>query len=60
MYFGFGWYDMFVYMFEKFFWGYIIFGFVVIMSGNSIILVELDCKVVIIKYGNVYIEIVVV
>lgn len=47
-------------MFEKFLWGYIIFGFVVIMNGNSIILVELDCKVIIFKYGNVYIEVVVV
>uniref|UniRef100_A0A7I4BP05 5-oxoprolinase n=2 Tax=Physcomitrium patens TaxID=3218 RepID=A0A7I4BP05_PHYPA len=57
VYFGSGWHDTPVYMLEKLLWGHTIPGPAVIMSGNSTILVEPDCKAAITKYGNVHIEI---
>lgn len=57
VYFGSGWHSTSVYLLEKLLWGHTIRGPAVIMNGNSTILIELDCKATISKYGNVHIEI---
>lgn len=60
VYFEGGWYDILLFKLENLGFGYEIFGFVIIMNGNSIVIVEFWCKFIIIKYGNIRIELEVV
>jgi 5-oxoprolinase (ATP-hydrolysing) len=57
IYFSYGWQETPLYKLENLGYGHVLEGPVVIMNGNSTVIVEKDCKAIITKYGNVKIEI---
>ncbi|VAI49425.1 unnamed protein product [Triticum turgidum subsp. durum] len=57
IYFSHGWQETPLYKLENLGYGHVLEGPVVIMNGNSTVIVEKDCKAVITKYGNIRIEI---
>jgi 5-oxoprolinase (ATP-hydrolysing) len=58
IYFSYGWQETPLYKLENLGYGHVLEGPVVIMNGNSTVIVEKDCKAIITKYGNVKIEII--
>ncbi|KAL3835035.1 hypothetical protein ACJIZ3_009771 [Penstemon smallii] len=57
VYFGNGWHNTPLYKLEDLAYGHVIHGPAVIMNGNSTVIVELNCKAIITKYGNIKVEI---
>ncbi|XP_058099124.1 5-oxoprolinase 1 [Magnolia sinica] len=57
IYFGNGWHETPLFKLEKLGYGHVLQGPVIIMNGNSTVIVEPDCKAIITKYGNIKIEI---
>ncbi|RRT70855.1 hypothetical protein B296_00036127 [Ensete ventricosum] len=57
IYFGKGWLETPLFKLEKLGYGHTLHGPAIIMNGNSTIIVELNCKAMITKYGNIRIEI---
>ncbi|KAM0898691.1 hypothetical protein ACQ4PT_021759 [Festuca glaucescens] len=57
IYFSYGWQETPLYKLGNLGYGHVLEGPVVIMNGNSTVIVEKDCKAIITKYGNVKIEI---
>lgn len=57
IYFSYGWQETPLYKLENLGYGHVLEGPVVIMNGNSTVIVEKDCKAVITKYGNINIKI---
>lgn len=57
VYFEKGWYDTPLFKLENLGFGHVISGPAIVMNGNSTVIVELDCRAIITKYGNIKIEI---
>ncbi|KAI4299138.1 hypothetical protein L6164_032626 [Bauhinia variegata] len=57
VYFGNGWQETPLYKLENLGYGHVMSGPVIIMNGNSTVIVEPNCRAIITKYGNIKIEI---